>query len=92
VQLSQSAKNLAFSVALADPPAPLTAVDYSGATVTIRLNGETVFKRTLRLSGWNPEFVDIARWAGQNAVIELETDSDSNAIYDWIYWADLKIQ
>jgi hypothetical protein len=92
VRLPDNAAALSFKVGLGDPPPPLLSVNYSGADVTVRINGESVFTQTLQLAGWNPGTADISKWAGQNVIVELDADSDSNAQYDWVYWTDLKIQ
>lgn len=93
VRLKPEATRLDFKVALADPspPLPLT-LEYSGVKFSLRINGEEIWSTEVRERGWKPESLDISKWQGQNVLIELVTDSLSNAIFDWAHWAGLTVR
>lgn len=92
VHLSDTVSRLEFKVGLADAPAPLPPVkSYSGAKVTIRINGKPVWNRELNTAGWIEGSVDLMRWAGRDIIVELEADSLSNPIVDWVYWTGLTL-
>jgi hypothetical protein len=93
LQLPDHASRLRFLVGLADPSPPLPpTVDYSRADVAVRINGEKVWNSTLEVNGWFLQFAAVSKWSGQKVIIELEADSQSNAIFDWVHWAGLTIE
>ncbi len=93
LRLPDSASRLTFAVGLADsgPPLPPT-VDYTSAGVAIRVNGELVWDSVVETNRWLSHWADLSQWRGQNVIIEIEADSQSNSSYDWVHWAELVIQ
>ncbi len=93
VHLPPDAANLEFRVGLANPSPPLPpTIDYSGAKFLLNINGESVWSLELRQNGWQPVTVDISKWQGQDVVIQIGLDAESNAIFDWAHWAGLTIR
>lgn len=92
VQLPSNASQLVFSVGLADPPAPLTSVQYSGVEFSVLINGQVVWDTQRQANGWTNFTVDLTPYRGQNVVITLQADSLGSGIFDWANWADLIIQ
>ncbi len=91
VQVPLDASQLAFSICLADPPAPLTSVGYTGVGLSVLINGQSVWDKSIQTNGWTDYSVDLSQWRGQNVVITLQADSQGSALYDWPNWAGLTI-
>lgn len=91
-RLPEDAARLSFRAALADPPPPIPlTLSYSGVAMSVRINGEEVWSKDIATRGWNEGEIDISKWAGESVIVQLETDSKSNAIYDWAHWGGLVI-
>ena len=93
VRLGAGVTRLRLAAGLADPTPPLPpTVEYSHAKVTVRVNGKVMWNATLETNGWMNGSVDLSEWKGQNVVIELEADSLSNAVFDWVHWIQLTVE
>lgn len=91
-RLPEDAARLSVRAALADPPAPIPlTLSYSGVAMSVKINGEEVWSKDISTRGWNDGEIDISKWAGESVIVQLETDSKSNAIYDWAHWGGLVI-
>lgn len=93
VHLPADASSIEFRVGLADPSPPLPpTIDYSGMRLSMNINGGLVWSEELRQNGWMPATVDLSKWQGQDVVIQIVADAESNAIFDWAHWAGLTIR
>jgi hypothetical protein len=75
---------LGVSVGLGDG-----AISDDGVDFKILVNGTPYWQLTTQADQWQPGTLDLARWKGQNVLVELVTDSRANFFSDWAYWADL---
>ncbi len=63
-----------------------------GVAFAVLVNGNPYWTQTLGVHGddhWTPGALSLARWQGQNIVVQLVTDSVGDNNYDWAAWADL---
>ncbi len=84
---STSNLQLGWSIGMGDGCPSDTGVQFS-----VRINGVnywTDFQQTA--AGWNPGGLDLTNWQGQNALLQLVTDSVGDNGCDWAWWADLTI-
>jgi hypothetical protein len=65
------------------------ALSDDGIDFKILVNGAPYWQLTTQADQWLPGTLDLARWKGQNVLVELVTDSRANFFSDWAYWADL---
>jgi hypothetical protein len=93
VHLPEAAREFEFRTGFADatPPLPLD-IDYSGVLARVKINGEEVWSSEFRTRGWKPGTVELTKWAGKNVIVQLETDSLSNSIFDFAYWDTLIVR
>jgi hypothetical protein len=93
VSLPPDATDLLINAGLANAPPPFPPdVNYSGTDFIIQINGQRLWEKELRIGGWNEVKIDLSPWRGQNILIQLITDSERNATFDWARWADLEIR
>ena len=93
VQIPNNVSTLDFQVGLADPSPPLPPkVNYSQVALSVKVNGETVWTKTIQTNGWEPAEVDISKWQGQNVVLELAADSLGLGVFEWAHWTGLTVQ
>ena len=63
-----------------------------GVAFDVRINGLPYWSLVTGIHGdnhWTSGQLDLARWQGQNILLELVADSRSNNNADWAAWADL---
>jgi hypothetical protein len=87
VTLPADAMELAFGAGLSDG-----GEEYSGTEFRVVVNGETLYTKEAKTTGWDDQVVDLHRWRGQNVVIQLITDSLKSQILDAAYWTGLEIR
>jgi hypothetical protein len=78
--------SLSFSAGLGD------GTQTGGVGFAVRVNGETLWSRATRESGWYDGSVDLSRWRDQNVLIQLVTDSMGDNSFDWAKWADVIVK
>jgi hypothetical protein len=93
VQLPTDAKWLSFAYGLLEhsPDFDLLPPFYSGASFHVLVNGEEVFSREAFTPGPRAGGVDVSRWAGQAVLIQLAADAEGTAIFDWCYFASVRL-
>lgn len=78
---------LSFSVGLRDG----TVVFPQGYLMSVRINGQTLWQYTVTQPVWKYGAVDLSPWSGQNALVELITDSQGPNTSPFVAWAELTI-
>ncbi len=79
---------LAFSAGLIDGATPAR----QGVLLEVRVNGEVLWQYTAKLPArWEYGSVDLSRWAGQNVLLELVSDSLGQNATHWTSWAELTL-
>jgi hypothetical protein len=84
VRLPSTTLRLGFSVGIGDGGASADGIDFQ-----VKVNGTRYWQLTKQSNAWQPGALDLSRWARQDVLIELVTDSRENFYSDWAYWADL---
>lgn len=92
LRIPEEASHLALRVGLSEPPPEFAAsVDYTGVVVSVQVGNKTVWSEELRTSRWVPAIIDLKPWRGKEIVLKLISDSLTTAVFDWVHWADLKV-
>jgi len=78
---------LGWSAGIRDGGATSDGIDFE-----VHINGVPYWRLTTSANQWFPGSLDLAGWQGRSILIELVTDSRTNAGYDWALWADLVFQ
>ncbi len=61
----------------------------SGVIFKVSVNGETMWEYKPGARGWASSRIDLSRFRGGPAMIQLITDSAGSNSYDWAYWTGL---
>ena len=92
LQVPASASSLALTYGLADAPPPFPPkVDYSGMRFSASVNGVELWGQSVNIGGWLNTSLDLTPYRGQKILLQLVSDSEGTAIFDWGHWADLSI-
>ena len=79
-------QTLEFNVGLTD------GASGPGAGFSARVNGETLWSRTLKESRWEAGTADLSRWQGQAVLIQLITETQGDRPETGARWADVAIK
>jgi len=93
LSVPKEAGSLVVGYGLADAPAEFGPdFEYSGVEFSVCINGRSVFAEEVRTAGWRETRIDLQDYRGKPALIQLKTDSQKIALFDWAYWTNLTLQ
>ncbi len=93
VTIPEEASSLVVDYGLTDPPTTFGPdFEYTGAEFSMQINGDVVFSEEVRSRGWMSQRIPLEPYRGKSVLIQLKTDSLTQAIYDWARWANLAVE
>jgi hypothetical protein len=64
----------------------------NGVIFEVRVNGRTLFTRTVTAGDWNPVEIDLSPWRDSSVVLSLAVDSNGPYDCDWAHWGEPRIE